>query len=546
MSASSKKKLRSEQYNAKMTERQMAEQKEAKKVKLLTTGFVLVLAAIVVVAAIAGVNQFISNSGIREKNTVALTVGDHEISNAELSYYYMDSINGFFSQYGSYASLLGLDMSKPLDEQVSNEETGDTWADDFLAQAKDNAAVMYALNDAAAAAGYTLEESAKTNMENAIGNMQLNAIMYGYGDLETYLKAIYGKGATEEGYRAYYEMNLLGESYYDHYAKSLTYDDAAIEAADQENPQVYSNYSYNYYNLNTSKFLTGGTTDAEGNTTYSDDEKAAAVAAAKAAAEALTAENISYVEQFNAAIAALDVNVGTTGAVSTEVNEAAYDSVLTVAKDWITDPSRQAGDVEMFENASTTTDADGKEVTDIKGYYVVMFNGIQDNEFALKNVRHILAKFQGGTYDEATGMTNYSDDEKAAAKAKAEEILNTWKSGEATELSFGELAIEKSEDTGSIPSGGLYENVYPNQMVAEFEDWCYDESRIAGDVGIIETSYGYHVMYFVGNSDVTYRQFMIESALRSADASAWYVEITDAVEITDGDTKYIDTSVTMN
>lgn len=546
MSASSKKKLRSEQYNAKMTERQVAEQKEAKKVKLMTTAFVLVLAAIVVIAVIAGVNQTISNSGIREKNTIAMTVGEHEISNAELSYYYMDTINGFFNQYGSYAALLGLDLSKSLDEQISNEETGDSWADDFLAQAKDNASAMYALNDAAVAAGHTLGEAEKSTLENVIANMQMNAILSGYSDLESYLKAIYGQGASEEGYRAYYEMNLLGESYYAAYTEGLTYDDAAIAAADKENGASYNNYSYNYYNLNVSKFLTGGTTDENGSTTYSDEEKAAAAAAAKAAAEALLKENINYVEQFDAAIAALEVNAGSTNAVSTAANDVAYGSVLSVAKDWITDSSRKAGEMEMFENATVTTDENGNEVTTVNGYYVVMFNGTSDNSFALKNVRHILAKFQGGKYDETTGTTTYTDEEKAAAKEKAEEILNTWQSGDATEVSFGELAIEKSEDTGSVANGGLYEDIYPGQMVTAFEDWCYDETRKTGDVGIVETSYGYHVMFFVGDSETTYREFMIESELRSTESSEWYASIIDAVEVTDGDTKYMNKDIILN
>ncbi len=545
MSASSKKKLRNEQQAAKMTERQMAEQKEAKKLKLQTTAFVLVLAAIVVIAAIAGVTQFISNSGIREKNTVAMTVGEHEISNAELSYYYMDTINGFYNQYGSMASLLGLDLTKALDEQVTNEETGETWADDFLAQAKDSAATMYALNDAAAAAGHTLSESELAQVDNVMANMQMNAILSGYGELETYLKAIYGQGASEESYRAYYEMNLLGESYYAAYSEGLNYDDATIAEADKADPAAYSNYSYNYYNLNISKFLTGGTTDEEGNTTYSDEENAAAAAAAKTAAETLVQSGATNPEHLNAAIAALKVNDEATTSASTAANDVAYSSVLSVAKDWITDPARKAGDMEMFENVTTSTDEHGHEVSTVKGYYVVMFNGVQDNTYALKNVRHILAQFEGGTYDETTGLTTYSDDEKAAAKAEAEEILNTWKSGEATEESFGALAIEKSDDNGSVANGGLYEDIYPNQMVAEFEDWCYDASRKPGDVGIVETSYGYHVMYFVGDSETTYREFMIESQLRSEATSAWYNETIDAVEITDGDTKYINKSVTL-
>ena len=40
MSASSKKKLRNQQDSAKLTERQLAEQKEAKKLKVYTTAFV--------------------------------------------------------------------------------------------------------------------------------------------------------------------------------------------------------------------------------------------------------------------------------------------------------------------------------------------------------------------------------------------------------------------------------------------------------------------------------------------------------------------------
>ena len=546
MSASTKKKLRNEQEAAKMTERQLAEQKEAKKLKVLTTTFVIVLAAIVVFAAVAGVSQYIRSNGIREKNTVALTVGEHEISNAELNYYFMDAINGFYNNYGSYASLFGMDVTKPLNEQVTNAETGSTWADDFLQQAKDSATTIYALNDAAKAAGYTLTEEELSSVDNAVSTLQLYAMLYGYSEVEDYLKAMYGAGATEESYRAYYEMNLLGESYYEAYRAGLTYDEADIAAADAEDPTAYNYYSYNYYNLNISKFLTGGTTAEDGTVTYSDEEKAAAVAAAKAAAESLVNSGASTVEALDMAIAALEVNAEVENAASTAATEVAYSSVVSLAQEWIADSSRKAGDVEMFENATTTTDADGNEVTDVKGYYVVMFTGLEDNSFALKNVRHILAQFEGGTTDSETGVTTYSDDEKAAAKAEAEQLLESWKNGAATEDSFAELAIEKSDDTGSVLTGGLYEDIYPGQMVTAFENWCYEEGRQVGDTGIVETEYGYHVMYFVGDSDVTYREFMIESTLRSTDADAWYGEIIDAVTAVDGNTEYIDLAITLN
>ena len=189
MSASSKKKLRNEQQTAKMTEKQVAEQKEAKKLTLYTTIFVVVLAVMVVFAIAIGVTRSISNSGVRERNTVALTVGDHEISNAELSYFYMSAINNFNSNYGSYAAMMGLDTSKPLDQQTVSSDGDLTWADDFLNTAKDNARSIYAMADAAEAAGFTLSEDDLADIDSSISNLQLYASLYGYSSTKDFLKA---------------------------------------------------------------------------------------------------------------------------------------------------------------------------------------------------------------------------------------------------------------------------------------------------------------------------------------------------------------------
>ena len=117
------------------------------------------------------------------------------------------------------------------------------------------------------------------------------------------------------------------------------------------------------------------------------------------------------------------------------------------------------------------------------------------------DVRHILIQVEGGTTDEE-GNTVYSDEEWAACEAEAQAILDQWLAGEKTEDSFAALANEKSEDPGSNTNGGLYENVYVGQMVEPFETWCFDESRAYGDYGLVQTSYGYHVMYFVGSEPI--------------------------------------------
>jgi len=248
MSASDKKKLRAAERAAKLTERQQAEQKEAKKLKIMTTAFVVVLALMVVFAAVVGVTKTIEGKGIREKNTVALTVNGHEISNAELNYYFIGSVNNFYSQAGAYASLFGLDTTKPLNEQVTDEETGKTWADDFLDSAIETAKAVYALNDAAEAAGFTLSDEQLAQIDSAIENEKLYAqLYYGYTNLTDYLKAMYGRGADEESYRRYYEMTFTADAYQAHYAESLTYEDADIREAEAEDFNAYSSYSYNSY-----------------------------------------------------------------------------------------------------------------------------------------------------------------------------------------------------------------------------------------------------------------------------------------------------------
>lgn len=534
MSASSKKKLRSENASAKMTERQIAEQKEAKKLKIYTIAFVAVLIVMIAVAVYTGIANYIASSGIHEKNTIAATVGDHEISNAELSYYYMDALNNFNSTYGDYAYLYGIDTSTALDQQIIDEETGETWADSFIEQAISSAQAVYALVDAAKAEGFTLPEEQQQQLELTTGNLDAYASIYGYENADAFIKAQYGSGTSKQSYLDYYERNLIASAYQTAHQDALTYTDDQIRDADSANAAIYSSYSYNQYYVAPSKFLTGGTTDEDGNTTYSDAENAAALQAAEEAANALVNEEITSVEELDAAIAAMPVNEGT-DASSTAYNDQRYSSINTYLTEWVTDSSRQEGDKAVIPVSTTSTDEDGNETETVTAYYVVFFRGENKNETKLVNVRHILVSFDGETNEDGT----YTDEAKAAAKESAESILDEWKNGDATEDSFAALANERSTDTGSNANGGLYEDIYPGQMVTEFNDWCFDASRTAGDTGIVETTYGYHVMYFSGTADQTYRDYLITNDLVSADMETWYNALLESYTVVNGDTSYM-------
>ena len=128
-------------------------------------------------------------------------------------------------------------------------------------------------------------------------------------------------------------------------------------------------------------------------------------------------------------------------------------------------------------------------------------NGLEKSDERYVDVRHILICPEGGTTAE-DGTTVYSDEEWAAAEKKANEVMNEWLTKHPDEDGFSVMAETYTQDPGSATNGGLYEDVYVGQMVPEFEAWCFGESRQYGDYGIVRTTYGYHIMYFVGSDPI--------------------------------------------
>ena len=550
MSASAKKKLRKEENAAQLTEKQLQEQKEAKKLKAYTTVFVVAIALVLVVALVfAGIN-FYTNSGIKEKNTVAAEIAGHQINAVEMSYYYSDTVennyNNWYQSYGEnmalFMSMYGLDMTKPLSEQSYSEDT--TWADYFVDMALSTAQRDYLLADKAAAEGFTLTEESQSALDQNFDNIPAIATLYGYSNADNYLRAMYGPGATLESYRAYAERSALATDYYNAYAENLVIEDADIRAYEADKYDDYSSFSYVSYALSYSYFLTGVTEAEYGTFTYTDEERDAASAAAKAAAESLP--QCSTADELNAAIAKLGLGENAP-AEATVRNNILLTSCSSNIRQWQADSNRKVGDFTVVANESTTTGEDGVETTTISGYTAYVFTGRADNNDPMVNVRHILAAFEGGTTDD-NGVTTYTDDEKAAALEKAEGILASYQNGELTEEAFAELAKTNSADTGSAANGGLIEDIAAAQglYVQPFTDWSVDPARKPGDTGIIETTYGYHVMYFVGQDELTYRDSMIRNDILNTSVTTWYNDILATAEIVEKDTSNLNRDVVLS
>ena len=523
MSASRQKKLRKEQASAAPQTKRPAvseEEKAAKRLKLWSIVFYIVIGLMVVGILVAAV----FNSGLPQRMLTAVTVGNHKLSVAEMNYYFLDTVNS-----NSYLGYM-VDNNTPLDEQEYGD--GQTWADYLLETAVTSARDNYAIYDEAIANGYTLTEENQAQIDQQIQTMETYASLYGYNSVSAFLRANYGAGCNESNYRAYLEVQAIATGYNNQIVEGLTYTQEEIDAEAAENPTDYTSYDYRYYLVSTSNYYE---TDADEHT---EEETAAAKEAAQAAAQQLLDDSQGDGEKFwEAAHALMHVNDGeettgetepeeTTGETqpeetgdTTEEEDTHEDTTLyentlkssmpSILSDWLTDSARQAGDTTVIE---ASNDA---------GYYAVMFLGSNDNtEVPTVNVRHILIS----TSDSVTAED---------ARSQIEEIQAEYEE-DPTEEHFAELAETYSSDTGSNTNGGLYENVAPGQMVEEFNDWIFADNRQAGDVGIVETDYGCHLMYFVGDGEYSYRDTLVVNALMQAEYDEWYTTLTEAMTTATG------------
>lgn len=507
MSASQEKKVRKTLREEGKDKRQIEQQKTEKALKHKHR--VETSVSIAVVAVIAAIIVFSSN--LLYSNFTAVKVGDVSYSAAEYSFFYKTTYNNFVSQYGSYIQYIGLDTTKSLDSQTYEE--GKTWADYFRESAQTTMKEITALYAEAQKTGFVLDETNQKALDSSIESMKTSYVGSDYSSANAYLAATYGKGCTVELISGILEKYYVSQAYATQMNDSFTYTNDDLKAYYADNKDSLDKYTYISY-------LVDGSVPAESTDTAAastspetspDTEaaKAAAMAAAKEKADKIIADTTSA-DTFKQSVLAQ---------TQAEASASTTDgSSLTPAyADWLKDASRVEGDKTVIE-----TDT---------GYYVLYFVSRDNNSYKTINVRHILIKAV------ASEDGTYSDEAKATANAKAEALLAEWKAGAATESSFADLANKNSEDTGSNTTGGLYENVYKGQMVSSFNDWCFTEGRKTGDTAIVfnEGSYcGYHVIYFVGESDKIYADTLAETAERTADYTAWKDSVLANYEVKTG------------
>ena len=494
MSASREKNKRKEQLASELTKAAPAAKKGM--CKGLKTAIGVVITAVVLAIVVFFT---MLTSGFFANRVTAATIGEHELTAATVNYYYYDAYASYYQMYGDMISYF-FDTNTPLNQQMYDEETGTTWADFFMELGLENAAVNYAVYDKAVADGFELSGASLDELQTNLDLFDTYATINGFENADAYIAAQYGAGCNKDNFAEYMKVVLTAEEYAQSINDEFTYTAEEIAAEFEANKNSYTGVNYRTYYIPYADY------EAEGYEGETNTEEA--IAAAKAVADEMAAASKGNETEY---LALCEAN-------AKEENKANYtddsytlrenytaNEVLDIAADWLFDQARVNGDVSVFEDEG--------------GLYVLYYLGFEAREENLVNIRHIL-------------IANTEEDETAEAEGaetpqeRAERVLAEYNEGEQTEEAFAELAKLYSSD-GNAAEGGLYENVYPGQMVASFNDWCFDESRQSGDVDIVETEYGFHVIYFSAKSDVVYHDYLAENTLRNNAFTEWYNAATE-------------------
>ena len=513
---------------AKKNARSMEARNTAKKVASKVIS--IVLCAVIVLGVVAfSLNYYGALQRVIKLGSVG---SEQSVTIAEYEYYYMRAYNQvrYQAQYYQYyyQTSNGYDLSLTPEEQTQTTKDSEgneiTWAEKLqndtieliqLHKAYYNEALKKGLKLTKADEAYIdkqiedLRDEAKSAGSSSSSDSE-NKVTY---SLNAYLRKVYGGSINERFLRKQLKIQVLAQKYLTERTAEIakTYDQKDIDAEYKKDTATYDFVTFRAYTFKTTEL------------TKEDNETDDALKARQTKADAEVKKNAN--DFYNAV-----TNEATFAAKAKELNKDTADynvdeetkysmlkstALLRFSEDaakWLFDSSTKEGSKKLFSDEEN-------------GKYIVVLAVKKPHQEQTVTASHILFL----TTDQSTG-SDLSEEEIAKKKTEAEDVLKKFNEGDKSEDSFAALANEYNEDTGSTSNGGLYEHIYPGQMVTEFNDWVFDANRKAGDVEMVKTQYGYHIIYFVAKDGTDYYDSAIRSSKASEDIEA------ETKELQDGDT----------
>ena len=486
---STEKKARKAERNEK---RRQEEEKERRSMAIYTA-----VAIVVVVAAVAAMFW---RSGILQRSLTALDVNGVKYTAADVQYYY----SGIYSEQAQYYFF---DSSVSVKKQIYDETTGQTWYDHLIDLSVQRLTRNTALAQQARDEGYVLSEETQAALDSALAQLETAWISYGsYTSRDAFIRASFGANMTYERLASLINMEYLASDYAQSKVEAIEHSDADYWAYYQEHTDQMDTVTFSQITFRCSLPATDENGDAIQRT---DAEREAALEELKGTQKAL-AEEVQTKLNAGEALEDLIEEYKDSLYDSSDGSRGTYSDLLYFPYcSWLFDSARKAGDATIIESGSDTA----------YSYYVVRFDGRELDQEETHDVRHLLIKAGEGSLTSEPTQEEYDEAEK-----KAQDLLDQWRAGEATEDSFAALVTEYTEDTSSADSGGLYTGVTStSRYVDSFRSWATDPARKEGDAELVKSEYGWHIMYYVSTNDPIWKQTAI-AALENQD----YEDLADA------------------
>lgn len=446
-----------------------------------------------------------SDMELADLNAVIATTANQSFPVSTFRYFFMDSYSAFINNYYYYLSYYGLDVNVPLHDQI-NSTTNESWYKYFLDSGK-SAFEQYAkFAEKAIEEGMSLSEADLAEIDAYLDGIQKTAEEYDM-TFEEYMADYMGDGMTREMIREAVKISQLGYNYYEKIYYAPEYTDDEIEAEYIKNIKNYALIDFCTVSI-----------EALYDETDDEDAKSAAIADAKKKGDDIAAL-IEGGKSFAEAVIEICPELAEKKSASTSTGDEETTEYKTDA-DYLVEGAYYAEGASyafLFDEGTEVGDVkiDVSEAGDVTLVQAVKLP-YKDTSRTV-NVRHILLD-----------ASKYDTQEEAAAAAEA--LLKQINESNDPKATFISLVADNSADGGSVTNGGLYEGVFPGDMIDEFDAWCFDESRKIGDTGVVFTDYGYHVMYMEGFGDELWYSY-VDGALRDAEFEALSEAIYEEVKI---------------
>ena len=375
---------------------------------------------------------------------VVATMGEDTLTNGELQIYYWMKALAFSDK---------IDLTKDLDQQIYDKESGQTYHDYCMEQALKAWQETMMMLHKAEEASYKLPQAAQDRLDSLEEELEAYVQMYNYyyglnlKNVDDLVAMNYGPGCDFDVYYDFYRDLMYSSMYWDEMHAELEYTEEELQE---------------YFTSHEKEMLENYTIPIT--------------------------KDFGNLIDIRAIIIAPTTKKDDAGKTVTDW-EATLKAAGEIYDKWVENGSDEKAFIELVKKYTGDENAKAAE-----GLYTDLYK----TSMWEADVRHILITpdSEGATKDE-NGYPVYTEKAWADAKVEADALLEKWLKN-PTETYFGELANENSDDkNGKVTDGGIYTDVARGKMVKEFEDWCYTASRQEGDYGIVKTVYGYHLMYFV-------------------------------------------------